>query len=217
MQRMAKIWWVERAGPGRLGIAACPTGSSLEADLQAYGDAGAQEIVSLLTADEVETLALHKEAETARRLGLKFKRFGIQDHGVPTVDRGLDGFLKAISKQLQSGRSILIHCAGSEGRCGLIVGAVMAMEGVPIDELLKALPSPQRSRAFETPEQEQWLRDFAQQYRPLAAKPQPSSREPEALDRLRAAVVLGVVCILGAAAYLGHAKAKKNRNFRFVL
>ncbi len=186
----------------------------MEEDLQTAKDAGAHEIVSLLTADEVESASLHAEAETARRLGMKFKRFGIQDHGVPTVDRGLDGFLKAIHRELEVGRSVLVHCSGGKGRSGLIAGAVMAMEGVEVDDALRAMRAARHAKMPETDEQEQWLRDFANQYRPRA-KAEPS-QDSEGIARLKTAVVLGLVCILGVAAYLGHAKSKK-RDFRFVL
>ncbi|MEZ0327444.1 MAG: dual specificity protein phosphatase family protein [Fimbriimonas sp.] len=211
---MSKIWWIEREGPGRLGIVSCPSGKSLEQDLQAAKDAGAHEIISLLTADEVESGSLHAEAETARRLGMKFKRFGIQDHGVPTVDRGLDGFLKAISKELEHGRSVLVHCNGGKGRSGLITGAVMAMEGMDVDDALKALRAARHAKVPETDEQEQWLHDFAQQYRPLAQTE--AERDTTGIARLQTAVVIGLVCILGVAAYLGHAKSKK-KDWRFVL
>jgi protein-tyrosine phosphatase len=191
-----------------------PNGDTLREDLQMAKDAGVHEVISLLTTDEVADNKLDAEAETCRSLGMKFKRYGIQDHGVPMVDVGLNDFLRAVAKDLRAGKSILVHCNSGKGRSGLIAGALMAMEGMDVDDAIKAMRSARHSRVPENDEQEQWLRDFAEQYHPLAKS---EEQESEGLVRLRMAIVLGLVGVLGAAAYLGYLKTKKESRFKFVL
>ncbi|HSI71817.1 MAG TPA: dual specificity protein phosphatase family protein [Fimbriimonas sp.] len=215
MQKITKLWWIERDGQGRLGIMSRPNCPTLADDLKMAKDAGAHEIISLLTTDEVGSHELEGEAEAARALGLKFKRYGIQDHGVPTVDAGLNDFLKAVAKDLKAGKSVLVHCNSGKGRSGLIAGALMAMEGVEVDHAIKAMRAARHSRVPENDEQEQWLRDFAAQYHPLTRADDDS--ESEALTRLRVAVVVGLVAVLGAAAYLGWLKSRKESKFMFKL
>jgi protein-tyrosine phosphatase len=215
MHKTTKIWWIERDGQGRLGIMSRPNGDTLQEDLQMAKEQGVHEVISLLTTDEVGSNSLEQEAETARSLGMKFKRYGIQDHGVPVMDSGLNDFLRAVSKDLKAGKSILVHCNSGKGRSGLIAGALMAMEGMEIEDAIKNMRSARHSKVPENDEQEQWLRDFAQQYHPLAR--QEDESESQGLVRLRLAVAIGLIGLVGVASYLGYQKAKRDSKFKFVL
>jgi protein-tyrosine phosphatase len=214
MNMTSKLWWINRDGSGRLAIMSRPNSKNLREDLMQAKQSGVQEIISLLTADDVESFGLQEEATVARELGMKFKRYGIQDHGVPTIEAGLHDFLRGALKQLHSGKAVAIHCNSGKGRSGLIAGALLTMEGKTPDDAIKMLRSARHSRVPENDEQEEWIRTFAEQFHPHLKE---QGNEDNAMARLRTGIIVAVVGVLSVAAILGFAKSHKKRGWRAVL
>ncbi len=79
----AEIYWVEHTEV-RLGILPRPRGgASLLDEMESLKAQGVDDLVSLLTPDEVRELELEREAEVCAEVQIAFYRFAIEDRDVP--------------------------------------------------------------------------------------------------------------------------------------
>ncbi|RYG26490.1 tyrosine protein phosphatase [bacterium] len=159
---MALINWIERDGPGRLGVMARPgRQDKLEDDLRQAVDEGANVLVSLLTADDEREFELEDEKTVAHRLGLDFKRFPITDKAVPTDNAETDEFLRSRLDDLKAGKSVVFHCSSGRGRTGLMAAGLLVMEGLPPHKALSRVRGHRLTSVPDTKEQAQWVADLA--------------------------------------------------------
>src|SRR5947209_11006948 len=79
-----ELYWIDGRWRGRLAIMPRPRGGDwLEDEIRSWRREGVNEIVSLLTADEMADLELGDEAHLCRREGVEYLHFPIEDRGVP--------------------------------------------------------------------------------------------------------------------------------------
>lgn len=74
-------------------------------------------------------------------------RFGVREGGVPEDRDAFWALANDIASRLQSGETVLIHCAGGVGRTAMLAVAVLLVLGEPINEAESAV-----SRAGSTVE-----------------------------------------------------------------
>lgn len=159
---MALIHWIEREGPGRLGVMARPgRHSKLEDDLQKVSEEGVDVLVSLLTDDDIREFGLEEERVIAHRLDLDFKSFPIPDKSVPNADSGTHDFLQARLDDLEQGNTVVLHCSSGRGRTGLMAGSLLVMEGLDPDHALSRVRGHRLTTIPDTKEQAQWVRDLS--------------------------------------------------------
>jgi protein-tyrosine phosphatase len=65
-----------------------------------------------------------------------------------------------IRDELESGRSVAVHCRQSIGRSGLIAAGVLVICGVPPGNAVDAVSSARGLTVPETPAQLQWIRQW---------------------------------------------------------
>ena len=158
----AEIYWVERPGPARVAIMPRPRGGDwLEDEVRSLREEGVDVLVSLLEPLEVEELDLAREAELAVAAGIEFLSHPIPDHSAPDSSEATVSFVRDLERRLRGGKSIAVHCRAGIGRSATIAAAVLLAHGVPLAETLNLLGEARGFPVPETPEQHQWLEEFA--------------------------------------------------------
>lgn len=137
------------AGMGRPGLT-----RDADEDLAAIASAGITHLVTL-TED-----ALDRQVLSAH--GIASRHFAIRDMGVPSINDAatLVGWM---SRQIDDGKSIALHCHAGLGRTGTMLGALLTWWGRAPEEALAEI---RRARAgyVQTRSQERFIATFANRY-----------------------------------------------------
>ena len=115
----------------------------------------------------------HQTAEQeARRLGktVEWERHPIFDLSVPRNPEEMKKILDAIDDALNHGRTVYVHCWGGVGRTGTVVGCWLVRHGYTgggaldrVGELFEGMEkAPCRNGSPETPQQEAYVRNWAE-------------------------------------------------------
>jgi len=148
---------VYAAGTARLWIARRPRGDWLLDDIRALKDVGIGVIVSLLTADEVRNLDLIDEPDCCKRLDVEFMSVPIPDFGVPSDSSSFMRAVADVTKYLEEGTSVAVHCRQSIGRSGLLICGVLLRLGLSVDQAVATASAARGVTVPESPEQRRWL------------------------------------------------------------
>jgi len=161
-------------GGGRVGITLCPgkrqphaaTGPwdrDLDVDLDAIKTFGADVLISLMEAGEMEKAAVPpsdmERAATAR--GIAWLHMPIVDFDAPNAAfeatwRAHNDMLHDVLKR---GGSIVAHCRGGRGRSGLVAARLLVELGWEPEDAIGAIRSA-NPKAIETPAQEAHVRSY---------------------------------------------------------
>ena len=159
---MTRIFWIDAAPAGRLGIMARPCGGDLlRDDVAAWRATGVDLLISLLEAEEIRELALEAEAELCRAAGIDYISFPVRDYGVPTSFRDAAALARSIAARITEGASVAIHCRGGAGRSSIMAACVLISGGVSDDDALASIARARGLRVPETDQQRQWVTRFA--------------------------------------------------------
>lgn len=118
---------------------------------------GVDTVVSLLEASEQNELDLDREGDIARRYNLNFISFPIPDRDVPSTFADSTALLEGLKSQLQSGKSVTIHCRQGVGRAGTIAASVLASMNIDPELAIRIVSGARGVPVPETPEQHQWI------------------------------------------------------------
>ncbi len=128
-----ELYWINGPWPGRLAIAARPRGGEwLNDEMRSWKEAGVHAVVSTLTPDEVDDLALEMELE-------RCKAFPIVDRSVPFSTSEAMTLLERLDGELTKGRNVAIHCRQGVGRSGMLAAGVLQMRGLSHEKALNAV------------------------------------------------------------------------------
>jgi protein-tyrosine phosphatase len=164
--------------PGRLGLTLAPGKKDpaagwdrdLDSDLERLRNYyKVDRLVSLMEPYEYRLLKIADLSERASRHGIAVRRFPIPDLDAPppaSMTRFL-ALVKAILKDVDAGKTVVIHCRGGIGRSGLVAASCLAALGHPPTEAVGRVRSA-RPRAVEMPVQERWVEAVAER---LESKP----------------------------------------------
>ena len=159
---MTRIFWIDAAPAGRLGIMARPCGGDLlRDDVAAWRATGVDLLISLLEAEEIRELALEAEAELCRAAGIDHVSFPVRDYGVPTSFRDAAALARSIAARVTEGATVAIHCRGGVGRSSVMAACVLISGGVSDDDALASIARARGVRVPETDQQRQWVARFA--------------------------------------------------------
>jgi len=157
-----KLYWIEGPWRGRLAVSPRPRGGDwLEDEIRAWSRSGISVVVSLLTSDEMKDLDLTDEAERCRVSNISFISLPIEDLGVPASREDALNVVTAIERLLVEGHNVVIHCRGGIGRSGLLGASLLVASGIEPEAALQRVSAARGFSVPETPEQKQWVRDFA--------------------------------------------------------
>jgi len=157
-----KLYWLSNSASGRLAISGRPRGGDwLEDEVEGWRKQGVDVVVSLLTDAENQDLELQQEAAAARKKGIRFYSFPIEDRGVPSSFSNVERLATQIGSELHQGKKVAIHCRQGIGRSSLLAAAVLISVGEEIEHSLKTIRDARGVDVPETTEQRNWLNQFA--------------------------------------------------------
>ncbi len=151
---IATPYWIT----DQLAIVLRPWGDNfLDDEMLALRAAGIDVVVSMLQKGEARDLGLAEEEVSARRAGLLFANFAIQDGSVPYDKQSFTDFLAALENHLASGRRIAIHCRGSIGRAPLTTASLLIRAGIPPEKAWNHIAASRDCDVPDTEEQREWV------------------------------------------------------------
>ena len=154
-------YWIETGIPAKLAIMPRPRGGDwLEDEIRALKREGADVLVSLLTPEEDEELALEHERAACSGYGIHFRSFPIPDRQVPSSTEAFLRFLDSLHDDLLQGRSIVAHCRAGIGRSSLLLASLMHREGLAVDDAFRRITQARRMLVPDTPEQLRWVENL---------------------------------------------------------
>ena len=160
-----ELHWMEGRWPGKLAISARPRGGDwLDDELTSWRRSGVDEVVSLLTPDEVESLELQNEAAYSGDAGMQFRSFPIVDRWVPASKRDALRFIEDLDVDLTAGKNISIHCRQGIGRAGLIAASLLVARGLQPADAFARISLARGASVPETAEQRAWVEALASEF-----------------------------------------------------
>lgn len=153
-----ELHWMDGPWPGRLAISARPRGGDwLDEELASWRKSGVDEVVSLLTPEEVESLELQNEAAHSWDAGMQFRSFPIIDRWVPASKSDALRLIEDLDRDLAAGKNVSIHCRQGIGRAGLIAASLLVARGARLADALERISLARGVSVPETAEQRAWL------------------------------------------------------------
>jgi protein-tyrosine phosphatase len=157
-----ELHWVEGPWSGKLALASRPRGGDwLEDELAGWKQAGIETVVSLLTPNEERDLDLQGESRQAKKNGMKFRSFPIEDRQVPHSESEVASFVEEIDADLSAGNNIVVHCRQGIGRSGLIGACLLISRGLSPGAAVEVLSAARDVPVPETAEQRRWIDHYA--------------------------------------------------------
>ena len=154
-------------GHGRIGITLCPgktdpaglTGvwaRNLHLDLDAVADWGATAVVSLITDQELDHLAVRDLPGAVRDRRMEWWHLPIPDGAPPGPDfeKSWKVAGEALRDRLRAGFDILVHCKGGLGRAGTVAARLLVELGANPDDAIRRVREAREPQAIETNAQE---------------------------------------------------------------
>jgi protein-tyrosine phosphatase len=164
------IFWIPGPWRGKLAVVTRPRGGDwLEDEIGAWGRAGVDVLVSLLEADEEAQLDLLGESNAAETNGIQFMSFPIPDRDVPASMPNFLSLVARVSKALEQGKNVAVHCRQGIGRSGLTAAGILATTGIEPDTAMEIVSAARGLAVPETDNQRRWLQR-------LSSKPSVVSR-----------------------------------------
>jgi protein-tyrosine phosphatase len=157
-----QLYWLEESWPGRLAVGPRPRGGDwLTHDIAAWRQASIQAVLSLLTPEEEEDLALQNEADEVREQGMDFISFPIPDRQIPKSEAEWYEALERVARDLSTGKNVLVHCRQGIGRSGLVAACLLVKKGMSPGAAVESVSAARGIPIPETVEQRNWIDHYA--------------------------------------------------------
>lgn len=157
-----ELYWIEGPWRGRLAIVPRPRGGDwLEDEIQSWRRAGVDVVVSLLTRVEQSELNLSDEEALCRANNIEFVSFPIVDRNVPSSVEAFSEQVSTFAERLAVGKNIAVHCRQGIGRAALVAIGALIWSGLEPAAAIERVAAARGCVVPETPEQGQWIADFA--------------------------------------------------------
>ena len=156
------LYWIEGPWAGRLAVSPRPRGGDwLRDEIINWQKSGVDVVVSLLAGEEIQDLALENEAFECKEADIQFISFPIVDRSVPVSEGRAVNLIERLDAELQTGRTVVVHCRQGVGRSGLIAASLLAARGAHPASAMKQISAVRGAVVPETREQENWIATFA--------------------------------------------------------
>ena len=155
-------YWIDTGHPGRLAILPRPRGGDwLEDEARSWSRTGFDTVVSVLEPDEAADLDLADEQRAAGAAGIQFISLPVPDRGVPDSRAAVATVAAALAEAVVAGKRVGMHCRQGVGRSAVLAACVLISLGVDPAAALARIAAARGLPVPETPEQRQWVLDFA--------------------------------------------------------
>lgn len=155
-------YWIDTGHSGRLAILPRPRGGDwLDDEARAWARVGIETVVSLLEPDEAADLELADEGRAAQAAGIEFVSLPVPDRGTPESRQAVGTLAAALASEISTGRRVGLHCRQGVGRSAVLAACVLITLGVDPTAALARVEAARGLPIPETPEQRQWVVDFA--------------------------------------------------------
>jgi len=154
------IYWIRKFdNSARIGIMARPRGDDwLEDEIAHLKNNKVDVLVSLLERDEIYDLKLEFEEELCLTKDIQFINFPIPDRDIPRLNDNIDGLLNSLTKKINEGHSVVIHCRMGIGRSSIIAAAVLLTFDMKANEIIENISSIRGLKVPDTDKQLAWLK-----------------------------------------------------------
>jgi protein-tyrosine phosphatase len=125
--------------------------------MAALRQAGADVLVSMLTAAELGELELDGEAAAAATAGMRFVALATPDRGVPPAQPPFRALVADLVDELVRDHHVVVHCRMGIGRSSMVAGAVLMARGMPAQDAWAAISRARGLTVPDTPEQRRWV------------------------------------------------------------
>ncbi len=147
---------------GRVIITRRPRGFQfLDEDVATWRARGIDAVVSLLEVGEAELIGLDHQGEVCRKHGIVFVPYPLVDFSTPPAPAKVRPTIEGLAGLISNGKSVAFHCYASRGRSPTLAAAVLIELGLSADDAMARLSRARRHVIPETPEQRQWILDYA--------------------------------------------------------
>src|SRR5262245_38982959 len=163
------IFWIPGPWNGRLAIVKRPRGGDwLMDEASDWRQAGLDVMVSFLESDEAAQLELADERKAAEATNVQFISFPIPDRGVPESMSAAISLIGRITRALEKGENVAVHCRQGIGRSALIAVGALVSSGMNVQRAMETVSSARGLAVPETADQLRWLEKLAAE-QPLVA------------------------------------------------
>jgi len=159
---LTELFWIPAPFAGRLAVAPRPRGGDwLDDEISAWERSGVTMLVSMLTPEEATELDLEAEATTSAAHGINFRSLPVPDRDVPASRSAFRDLVADITRELEAGGRVAVHCRQGIGRAGLVATGVLIASGITPDAAVAVVSAARERPVPETPAQRRWLDEFA--------------------------------------------------------
>ena len=149
---------IQLIGSGFLAVIAKPVaGEWIDEEFAGLYEAGLRQVLSLLEKHEAYELGLSQEKELCEKHGLAFVSYPIPDRGLPASTSGFADLTRTIYRDLEGGRSTVIHCRTSIVRTGLVTAGVLLHAAFDVDDAFQHITDRRGVEVPDTQQQRDWL------------------------------------------------------------
>ena len=154
---MLRFFEIARVGAGTLFTGPRPRHATLNEWCKEAKSLGVAHVVSLIEDSEVTDYRLQEEGDRLNANGIAFTHFPIDDFQTPRADDFYD-LVKRLHAGMESGTSILAHCAGGVGRAGTFASCMLVADGMVAGEAIQLVSQKRGEVSPETKGQMEFVR-----------------------------------------------------------
>ena len=148
-----RIFWLNE----NLGIMSRPLGGDdLMEEIEYWKKLGVDTIVSFLTDEENEELALEYQRMDCRREGFDFIKFPIEDRQVPDSYLKTKELVDILFNKITENKKILMHSRGGIGRVPIIAASILSKCGLNVNQGFQNISKIRGLQVPDTEEQIIW-------------------------------------------------------------
>ena len=130
----------------------------LEDEINHLKSSNVNVLVSLLERNEIQELNLDHEEELCVTKNIDYINFPIPDRDIPKLSDKVDQLIDRLTKKLNAGLSIVIHCRMGIGRSSIIAAAVLMTYRLKPNDIIKNISIVRGLKVPDTDKQIEWLK-----------------------------------------------------------
>jgi protein-tyrosine phosphatase len=153
------IYWIhEFENSAKIGIMARPRGDDwLEDEINHLKNNEVSVLVSLLEREEIYDLKLDNEEQLCRTKSITYINFPIGDRDIPKQNSDTDKLIDILTKKIDEGHSIVVHCRMGIGRSSIIAASVLLKYKLKAKDIIESISSIRGLKVPDTDKQLSWL------------------------------------------------------------